>query len=353
MIDFFKSIKWGMLFMSIITAAGGVMIAMNPDNSVELIIRVIGGILLAGGVLLILGYLLDKRSRVAGLLDIIMGTVMLIAGLAFIISTKTFVAHINIIFAVILGFHGLNMLIEAFRGIKYKDRKLLTTILMALICIGLAVVVYKNFFDLITTANTLMKIVGAFLILDGLFLFVVAIRRGLVIHRFNVMEREAAEELAAAEAEAAAMEERIAARAAELAAQNPTFGRPDSSKPGDPQLNAHAGSQASTPTGSNASQAGGKTGDEEQNFAATFEEIEEAIKAEEAKIAELGKSAAHGTIAEEPKAPEPPEAVQSEVAHPEPAQSESAQTEPAGKDGKETFDAPKEEKKSFIKRFFD
>lgn len=303
MFDFFKSIKWGMLFMSIVTVAGGVMIAMNPANSVEMIIRVIGGILMAGGVLLVLGYLLDKKSGMSGFLDIIIGALMLVAGLALFIRPKTFELYINIIFAVILGVHGLNMLIEAFRGIKYKDRKLLTTILMALICMGLAALVYFNPFN---TANTLMFVVGIALILDGLLLFVVAIRRGLVVRKFHIMQKEAAEAEKAAEAAAAALEEKKAAEEAKLAIENPTFGKPaEEAAIPEPKLEF-------------------KEPELKQEPIANVEEIEKDIKEGEVPavaVAEQGQVAEVGS----------------------PAKTEEA-----------SFDAPQEgEKKSIIKRFFD
>ena len=267
---------------------------------------------MAGGVLLILGYLLDKKSGMSGFLDIIIGALMLIAGLALFIRPQSFEKYIHIIFAVILGVHGLNMLIEAFRGIKYKDKKILTTILMALICMGLAALVY---FDPFNSNNTLMFVVGIALILDGLLLFVVSIRRGNVIHKYNLRQSEAAAAEAAAAAATAAMQEKMLAEEAKKAEEGLTFGKPKVEEPvPEPSLEFKE-AELKEPEVKVEAEAVKK----EASY--TVDEIEEAVKAEEATAAELGNVAEAGNVAEL-------------------------------KDG--VFNASKkEEKKSLIKRFFD
>ncbi|MBQ1390164.1 MAG: DUF308 domain-containing protein [Firmicutes bacterium] len=270
MIDYFKSLKWGMLLMGIVTLAGGILIAMDPNNSITTIIRFVGGIIAAGGLLSILGYMLEKKGGVSTFFDIIVGVVMLAIGLVLFIRPTTFELFINYIFAIILGVHGLNNIIEAFRSIHYKDKKWLTTLLMGLICIGFAVLIYFNPFD---TANTLIFIIGIALIVDGILLVLIALRSGMVVHRFHKLE-------AAAEAAATAAGNALGEVEVEIHTK-PDGGNQVLTQPAAAAASAFA---AQTTTGTNAASATSSFGDAipaylpEESFQASADAMMQELK---------------------------------------------------------------------------
>ena len=55
MIDFFKSVRWSLLFIGLVTIAIGVAMVMYPETASDTVVKILGGMMAAFAVISILG----------------------------------------------------------------------------------------------------------------------------------------------------------------------------------------------------------------------------------------------------------------------------------------------------------
>ena len=195
MLDFFKSVRWSLLFIGLVTIAIGVAMVMYPETATDTIVKILGGMMAAFAVISILGYLFDRARGLTSFTSLLVGVLMLIMGAFLYLKPEVFEEFLGYIFAALVSIQGLNLMVEGISSKKYKTSHWGQTILMGLICIGLAVIIYFNPFG---TFKALMIITGSALILAGLMNLFVSGRIGMAAHNFNVavkaVEKELSEE---------------------------------------------------------------------------------------------------------------------------------------------------------------
>jgi uncharacterized membrane protein HdeD (DUF308 family) len=189
--DFFKNIKWSMMLPGIMTLVIGILIVMNPGGTVETIIKVVGWILIVAGAVSILGFALDKQKGIKSYGDIVVGVLVLAMGIILVITPKTFISFIGIIFGILLLVHGIYQIVTGFRNKGYQDSKWTHAMIFGLICIVLALIIIINPF---ASISSLMTLIGISLIVDGVSCIALAIRTGYIISRFKKSVAEAQEE---------------------------------------------------------------------------------------------------------------------------------------------------------------
>lgn len=182
MIDFFKSVRWSLLFIGLVTIAIGVAMVMYPETASDTIVKILGGMMAAFAVISILGYLFDRARGLTSFTSLLVGVLMLIMGAVLYLKPEVFEEFLGYIFAALVLIQGLNLMVEGISSKKYKTSHWGQTILMGLICIGLAVIIYFNPFG---TFKALMIITGSALILAGLMNLFVSGRIGMAAHNFN------------------------------------------------------------------------------------------------------------------------------------------------------------------------
>ena len=182
MIDFFKSVRWSLLFIGLVTIAIGVAMVMYPETASDTIVKILGGMMAGFAVISILGYLFDRARGLTSFTSLLVGVLMLIMGAVLYLKPTVFEEFLGYIFASLVLVQGLNLMVEGVASKKYKTSHWVQTILMGLICIALAVIIYFNPFG---TFKALMMLTGGALILAGLMNLFVSGRIGLAAHHFN------------------------------------------------------------------------------------------------------------------------------------------------------------------------
>ena len=129
MFDFFRNVRWNLLFMGIVAIVVGIIMIKFPQTAIDII----------------------KNS-------------------------------LNYIFGAIVLFLGLNLVIEGFISKKYETSHWGQTLLMGLICIALAVLIVFNPFG----EKAFLIVTGVSFIIAGLMNIFVSGRVGMAAHRFNV-----------------------------------------------------------------------------------------------------------------------------------------------------------------------
>ena len=183
MIDFFKNVRWSLLFIGVLTIVIGVAMVMYPDTASDTIVKIIGGIMAVSAIFSILGYLIDRARGRTAFTSLLVGALMLIMGAVLYFKPQTFIEFLEYIFAAVVLVQGINLIVEAFSSRKYESGHWGQTFLMGLICIMLAVIIFINPF---AEFRALMILTGIALIVAGILNSFVSFRIGLAIHKYNM-----------------------------------------------------------------------------------------------------------------------------------------------------------------------
>ena len=201
MINFLKSIKVNLLSSAILCIALGIVLVAYPNTSLTLVCRAVGAIVLITGLGMVFGYLKSGKSFWYGKIELVFGSILAIVGGFIVLRPLGIISIIPIVFGILLVYHGISNMTQAFELHKYKDKGWWLPVLIAASTILLGVVIMKNPFG---TIEILMRIIGACLVYDGLMntmlvgRFVKSIRN---FRKLEAAEAAAAEEVLTGEVE--------------------------------------------------------------------------------------------------------------------------------------------------------
>jgi len=157
------------LIPALLSIALGVVLIIARRSALDVMVKITGGLIAAGGVAFILAWLFrrDKMEGTAAPMLVGPALVMILIGLAMIFFSNTVVDIFPIIMGIILILNGLSHLAAA--GLYGEDRILIGLLGIITIVLGVLIVAQPDF-----VANALMVWIGAFFIVNGVFdLFVV------------------------------------------------------------------------------------------------------------------------------------------------------------------------------------
>lgn len=163
--NFLKSIKFNILSSAILCIVLGIVLMVYPNASLTLVCRAVGAIVLITGLGFVGSYLRVGKTRWFGKVELVFGSIFAILGGFIVLYPLGVVSIVPIVFGVLLVYHGIANMRQAFELHKYKDKGWWFPVLIAASTIGLGVVIMKNPFG---TIEMLMRIIGACLLYDGL-----------------------------------------------------------------------------------------------------------------------------------------------------------------------------------------
>lgn len=163
--NFLRSIKINILSSAILCILLGIVLVAYPNISLSIVCRAVGVIVLVTGVSFVLSYLRVGKKFWYGKIELVFGSIFAILGGFIILYPLGLISIIPIVFGVLLIYHGIANVRQAFELHQYKDKGWWLPVLIAASTIGLGVLIMKNPFG---TIETLMRIIGVCLIYDGL-----------------------------------------------------------------------------------------------------------------------------------------------------------------------------------------
>ncbi len=188
MINFLKSIKVNILGSAVLCIILGIILVVYPNTSLTIVCRVVGAIVLITGIGMIFSYLRSESKGILAKVGLVFGSILVIVGGFIILRPLGIVSIIPIVFGIMLIYHGLSNMRQAFELHQYKDKRWWTPVLIAASTIILGVVIMNNPFG---TIEVLMRIIGACLIYDGLTNTMLVGRFVKSIRNFRKLEEEA------------------------------------------------------------------------------------------------------------------------------------------------------------------
>lgn len=162
---FLKNIKWNLLSSAILCILLGIVLVVYPNTSLTLVCRAVGMIVLITGLGFVFSYLKVGKTFWYGKIELVFGSIFAILGGFIVLYPLGIISIVPIVFGVLLVYHGIANMKQAFELHKYKDKGWWFPVLIAASTIGLGVVIMKNPFD---TIEMLMRIIGVCLLYDGL-----------------------------------------------------------------------------------------------------------------------------------------------------------------------------------------
>ena len=148
---------------ALLSIALGIVLVIARRAALDLLVRIIGGLIIAGGISFIATWL-SKPERVEGDTKIALGSavIMILMGLALIFLAKTVVNIFPIIMGVVLILNGIGHLTTA--RMNQENRLLMIILGVVTVVLGILIVMQPGF-----VANTIVLWIGIFFIINGLF----------------------------------------------------------------------------------------------------------------------------------------------------------------------------------------
>ena len=183
--NFLKSIKVNILSSAVLCILLGIVLVAYPSTSLTLVCRAVGAIVLVTGLSFVFSYLRVGKTRWYGKVELVFGSIFAILGGFILLYPLGILSIVPLVFGILLIYHGIANVRQAFELHQYKDKGWWLPVLIAATTIILGVVIMKNPFG---TMDILMRIIGACLIYDGLMNTMLVGRFVKTIRNFRKLE---------------------------------------------------------------------------------------------------------------------------------------------------------------------
>ena len=164
MADFFKGLKANYTISAVVCALLGLVLVIWPGATSQIICMLLGGVLLAYGVLQIAIYLFNRERTIILQGMMILGIVFAVLGLWILLKPEMIMMAVPVIVGVLIAIHGLHNVVQAFALKKDGYESWWLAFLMGLLTLIFGGVLIYNPFKAI---ELVARIIGIFLIYDG------------------------------------------------------------------------------------------------------------------------------------------------------------------------------------------
>lgn len=189
---FLKSIKYNLLSSAILCILLGIVLLVYPNTSLTVVCRAVGAIVLITGLGFVGSYMRVGKTRWFGKIELVFGSIFAILGGFIVLYPLGIISIIPLVFGILLVYHGIANMKQAFELHRYKDKGWWFPVLIAASTIALGVLIMRNPFG---TIEMLMRIIGVCLLYDGLMNTMLVGRFVKSIRNFRkIEEAEAAEQ---------------------------------------------------------------------------------------------------------------------------------------------------------------
>lgn len=165
MINYFKKFKANDVISSSVFVLIGLVLLIWPGTSTQVVCMVLGGVLLAYGIIQIVMYLFagEKTLYYQGML--ILGIILSVIGAWILLKPEMIIAAVPVIMGIIIVMHGLHNVVQGIqlKGMDYEKWWIAFALGIVTVALG-GVLIYNPF----SVVNTVVRVIGAFLIYDGI-----------------------------------------------------------------------------------------------------------------------------------------------------------------------------------------
>ena len=163
--NYIKSLKVNYSLSAVICVILGIVLLVWPGQSTQVVCMVLGIVLGGFGLIQIILYLATKEKTMISHSMMMLGVVLAVLGGWIVLKPETIIKAVPMIVGILIVIHGLHNAVQAIDLKKMQYDNWWVALLLSLLTVALGVVLICNPF---TIVDTVVRIIGAFLVYDGL-----------------------------------------------------------------------------------------------------------------------------------------------------------------------------------------
>ena len=163
--NIFKRIKWAYVLLSVFSLVLGILLICNPDTSMITICRILGGCILAFGVIKVIVYFVHDIDGVAIRYDFAVGAFCIIMGAMLLWRAPTMVGFLSVVIGLFILVDSVFKLQVAIDSRRMGATTWWVTLLFTCVCMVMG---FLLVFDPFSGQQVLATVMGVSLIADGL-----------------------------------------------------------------------------------------------------------------------------------------------------------------------------------------
>ena len=163
--NYIKSLKVNDSLSAVICVILGIVLLVWPGQSTQVVCMILGIVLGGFGIIQIVLYLATQEKTMVSHSMMMLGIVLAVIGGWIVLKPDTIIKAIPMIVGILIVIHGLHNAVQAVDLKKMQYDNWWVALLLSLLTIALGVVLICNPF---TVVDTVVRLIGAFLIYDGL-----------------------------------------------------------------------------------------------------------------------------------------------------------------------------------------
>ena len=163
--NYIKSLKVNYSLSAVICVILGIVLLVWPGQSTQVVCMVLGIVLGGFGLIQIILYLATKEKTMVSHSMMMLGVVLAVIGGWIVLKPETIIKAVPMIVGILIVIHGFHNAVQAIDLKKMQYDNWCVALLLSLLTVALGVVLICNPF---TIVDTVVRIIGAFLVYDGL-----------------------------------------------------------------------------------------------------------------------------------------------------------------------------------------
>lgn len=163
--NYIKSLKVNYSLSAVICVILGIVLLVWPGQSTQVVCMVLGIVLGGFGLIQIILYLATKEKTMVSHSMMMLGVVLAVIGGWIVLKPETIIKAVPMIVGILIVIHGFHNAVQAIDLKKMQYDNWWVALLLSLLTVALGVVLICNPF---TIVDTVIRIIGAFLVYDGL-----------------------------------------------------------------------------------------------------------------------------------------------------------------------------------------
>ena len=163
--NYIKSLKVNYSLSAVICVILGIVLLVWPGQSTQVVCMVLGIVLGGFGLIQIILHLATKEKTMVSHSMMMLGVVLAVIGGWIVLKPETIIKAVPMIVGILIVIHGFHNAVQAIDLKKMQYDNWWVALLLSLLTVALGVVLICNPF---TIVDTVVRIIGAFLVYDGL-----------------------------------------------------------------------------------------------------------------------------------------------------------------------------------------
>ena len=163
--NYIKSLKVNYSLSAVICVILGIVLLVWPGQSTQVVCMVLGIVLGGFGLIQIILYLATKEKTMVSHSMMMLGVVLAVIGGWIVLKPETIIKAVPMIVGILIMIHGFHNAVQAIDLTTMQYDNWWEALLLSLLTVALGVVLICNPF---TIVDTVVRIIGAFLVYDGL-----------------------------------------------------------------------------------------------------------------------------------------------------------------------------------------